>query len=148
MDYVQSYPKIAKKLLEMMQSNPDEFYKSLVFTENNASRLYEVPVLAHANVDDFVNSLLSLEGENQRTVFYMFQQRYNISDVTPKLLSELPWLKRVARVLNKEIKVRAGKLSGHKIASLTEQCIERAIAILEEAKQKTLQKKPEKAEIA
>ena len=61
-----------------------------------------------------INPLLKLQKLNQKdryNVAYTFEVRYQFDRISPNLITEIKWLKKVVNLLQHEIEQRVGKIS-------------------------------------
>ena len=93
-----------------------------------------VPILKDINIQDFVDTILSMTFSNQATCFSGLQMRYEFEKCSKNLVEELDWLKRVQTLLMQEANSRQGKLSGKHLKDLNEHYLKGAIASLEKSK--------------
>jgi hypothetical protein len=128
---LESYPAEATRLMEMLRADTDKFTRSLILSNHQDNRFYNVPILVHIDPITFVEELLELEPEKRRSVAYTFKERYSFAAFAKDLLPELPWLKAVLAELQKEADARAGKISALSLRNLIDPYLNDAIRTLE-----------------
>ena len=106
-----SFPDRAKELLELMKRDSRLFMSKLILNNHKDNEYYEIPILIHIDPDLFIENLMSLNHEDRYNVAYIFEVRYQFDRINPKLIDEIPWLKKVVNLLQSEIDRRVGKIS-------------------------------------
>ncbi|MEQ9233187.1 P-loop NTPase fold protein [Coleofasciculus sp. E2-BRE-01] len=132
---IESLPNEAKILLATMQSDIGKFYKMICprsLENQDVSGIYsEIPILKHIDPAVFVEKIVSMNFEHQKTIGAGLIERYKLDWVNEKLIEELDWLKSVRDLLLEEADNRKGKLSGYRLEWLVENCLNPAIEKLE-----------------
>jgi hypothetical protein len=111
----ESYKMEAEKLLGLMQKDTSKFMQSLILSNHEDNKFYEIPILLEIDPELFVNAtitLLEVSPEQFRLLASTFRGRYEKDTLNRKLVSELDWLERVAKLLEIKKRERSGKLSG------------------------------------
>lgn len=132
---LESYPREAEKLAELMKTNPLEFCQNLIVFRGSdvACRFYNIPILSFMSDETFVNTFISLDQNDRRRIADVFNDRYD--HYASDLIDELDWLKNVTERLEKIAQERIGKISGHAIGLMIEHNFNVAIQELEHKKQ-------------
>jgi hypothetical protein len=116
-------PELGRKLLGVMKSNPEKFFRALVLNDFEPSPYYNVPILASIPPKDFVDHVLSLDFASQAEIIHTFRSRYERNLLENELAREKPWLKEVKEIL--EQKARAlGPITRYRINNLTKRNID------------------------
>ena len=136
---IDSFPEEGKKLLNLVKSDTDKFLRSLILSNHEDNRFYEVPILKYVGPADFVDIFLKLTPDQQRTVGYVFRERYKFSEFNSKLIAEIDFLKDIILLLNNAKIQRNGKISAFIIGSLVDPCLKNAVTRLEVGKTKPQQ---------
>lgn len=136
----ESMPTSSKDLLATMQSHPWRFYKMVSLSnlqdgEVVEQRYYEVPILHYIEAEEFVGTLLIMQPEDRRCVFWALSERYKIENLNRRLTEELDWIKAVKQLLLQEAERKAGKISGLDLRMLIKHYLDEAIQNLETAKE-------------
>jgi hypothetical protein len=124
-------PSQANELLELIGSDTHLFYRRIILNNDSENMYYETPILNYIRPAEFVKRLLEAKPETWRTVAYAFKERYAFQQFNAKLLTELPWLRKVADLLRDEISGRAGKISSLSLSGILDPYITNAIMQLE-----------------
>ncbi|MGO7873683.1 P-loop NTPase fold protein [Rhizobium leguminosarum] len=93
------FPELASSILADMKSDPAQFYRRLNVGQN-AGDLYNIPVLAQIDPDEFVSSLLAMHPSHQRTALLALKERYAQGALQRDLLDEKPWAEEIRSRLN------------------------------------------------
>jgi len=128
---INSMPDIADDLLKLMKCDVNLFTLKLILCNREENIYYKTPILKYIDSCQFVETLLSLQGEKFRSVGYMFKERYSFKEFNAHLINELDWLKKVESLLEKQRIESKGKLSGYRISLLVDNYIKPAIEALE-----------------
>ena len=96
-----------------------------------SSIYYNVPILAHIEVDEFVEALCNASPESQRIAFTSFRGRYGHGPLQRDLKDELPWLQRLKGALE-EAAFRMRPLSRFRILNYMRLNIDRFLPIVGE----------------
>jgi len=124
-DYLQ---EAGQDLLEIMQSDTRKFSRmlSIVFSQEPYDHIYyRVPILQSIKPEDFIERLLTMKQEDQRSICETLSKRFE--SPPEEILEELTWLKSVQTLLIKEADSKKGKLSGYLLESLSKHYLENAI---------------------
>ena len=133
---VEILPKLGRELLVIMQSDQWKFY-DIISLDNPYDwgvpglRFAEIPILKYIKTTEFVEGLLQLKFEHQRTIGYALKERYKFYGNNETLLEELDWLKSVRDLLLDEVARKNDKPSGHFIQVIIERYLKEAIQKLE-----------------
>lgn len=130
MALIDNYKKEAKNLLYMMKSDTDKFLQSLIHSNHQDNKFFNIPILKEIDPSQFVNTLMNLSPEQMQTVGYVFQSRYQNEDFNKILVVELNWLMQVKKLLQLEKDKRIGKLSGYFCSLLIDSDLPRALEYL------------------
>jgi hypothetical protein len=130
-----SYPEQAAKLLELVGTDTDLFYRRIILSNHQDNFYYETPILHLISPNVFVNRMLSASPENWKTVVYALKQRYRTRLINLELQDELDWLKEISKLLQNEVENRTGKISSFTIKSLIIPYINDAINQLKQSMQ-------------
>lgn len=123
----ESYPAVAQELIRLMESDPREFAKRLVLSNDPGNRYYKTPVLAHADVASFIDTLLKLEVPALSTVKSTFENRYE--HFKTELADEKHWLEELVRHLEPKVVERKGRMTGFWLNLLREKASEAAASL-------------------
>ena len=104
----ESLPDQASKLLDDLSSNPREFIRQIAFTNDGGWRYREIPILAHADVEVFVNKVFGLGPADIQSVFSAIKSRYESEELKGLLSSERPWLVELSKSLEERAASKAG----------------------------------------
>ncbi|GLS90366.1 hypothetical protein GCM10007916_14330 [Psychromonas marina] len=129
---VKCLPDTAEELLELMRSDVRLFTLKLILCNNEENIYYKTPILKSILPEVFVETLLSLSGDNFRSVGYVFKERYSVKQFHANLVHELDWIKSVVTILEQKSNESQGKLSGYRIQLLIDGYLKGAIDALEE----------------
>jgi len=89
-------------LLKLLSEDPQQYFRKLCINNVEQSPFYNVPVLATINPEKFVDHVLALPPESQRTAFTTFQGRYDGGMLERELKEEKPWLIAVKAAFEKK----------------------------------------------
>jgi hypothetical protein len=123
----ESLPEVAKELIEVLKTDPQKFARYLTLSNHEDNKYYQTPVLAHANVELFVDTLMGLSSPSLSTIVYTMESRYD--HFRAELIEEKPWLEKLAEQLKEKSGERSGKMSGHWLNSLREKVLEAAVKL-------------------
>jgi hypothetical protein len=143
-----SFPEQAKDLLELMKRDSRLFMSKLILNNHKDNEYYEVPILTYIDPNLFVENLMSLNHENRYNVAYIFELRYQFDQINPKLIAEIPWLKKVINLLQFETDRRVGKISWVSLNEVIMPFFSDAITKLERFDRSTVETTVETLEIA
>lgn len=116
-DELDNYPCAAKKLMNLMESDPELFYTKVTRCNSSESQYYNVPIFTHIEPQEFVNTFMSSDPNARNTVCYAFADRYKYSESKELLSPEMKWLESIIKHLESEKEKRHGKISSHQIHS-------------------------------
>ncbi|MBD2417270.1 NTPase [Anabaena cylindrica FACHB-243] len=129
---------LAQELLEIMKNDVKEF-DSIICTQSFANKKIrhkynEIPVLKYIRCQDFIETILYMEYDKKKYVFWALEERYKpiYLHSYPELIEEIEWLKMVQDLLLKEVDKRQGKLSGYQLKELIETNLSKVISTLED----------------
>lgn len=88
---VDRHPEQAGELLATMAADPDLFLRQVIFINSEQNLLYNVPVLAAIDPDDFATAFLKHHPARQHTVLSALESRYEQGHLDRKLAVERPW---------------------------------------------------------
>lgn len=129
---IKSMPDAAKDLLNTMSSDFDRFVSMIIDSNTKTISYYEVPIFKYISPSSFVRAFMKLEPENMRRTAFVFEKRYTDGFYINKLLDELPWLKSIRELLEKEAVRRRGKVSGYLVKAFVESYVDKIISKLEQ----------------
>jgi hypothetical protein len=127
------YPALAQDLLDKMKSNTIEYMRMICVNSDGPSPYYNIPILSAIKPQDFVDSLLNIEAEAQRTALSAFEGRYQAVSITKELSKEGPWIKKVSKLIRREIP-NLRVMSKHRLEVLLNRYIDPIIAKLDASK--------------
>lgn len=110
-----SYKAEAKKLIKMMEDDTKRFMQSLIRSNHEDNKFYEIPILIEIEPELFVQAvinLLEVSPEQLKLLAYTFRGRYEFDYYNKKLVNELGWLEQVVSLLETKKQNRFRKLSG------------------------------------
>lgn len=113
---------LGAKLLECLAQTPKEFAAQLY----SPGAYFDTPILNHIPSDRFVDCLLKVKTGDLHDACYFFAERY-ISSAFSAVRQEQQWVLDVKSLLQKEINLRKGTLSGHCLKEVLEYQVEKAI---------------------
>ncbi|WEA60180.1 hypothetical protein PO860_21535 [Rhizobium sp. BJ04] len=87
-------PDLAAGILADMKSDPALFFRRLNIGQH-AGDLYNVPVLAKIDPDEFVTSLLAMHPSHQRSILLALKTRYAHGNLHRDLPEEKPWAEAI-----------------------------------------------------
>jgi hypothetical protein len=90
-----SLPAKGLKLLELMKTDAQAYFRELCLNSVTASPFFDVPILASIEPKVFVSEVLTLDPVAQSTVFATFQGRYSNGRLNAELQAEKQWLASV-----------------------------------------------------
>ncbi|OQP67632.1 P-loop NTPase fold protein [Niastella populi] len=128
---ISNYPNEASTLLTEMKNSPLKFAQKLTLSNTSENKYYNIPILKHFAVKDFVNAFLTLSNEHKKHIGSMIRERYRHLELAAELKDELKWLKKVNEELNKEQKKRINKPSGFILKGIAEHYLAPSIQVLE-----------------
>lgn len=88
-----SYSALARSVLALLETEPEEFFRSLCANHDRPSSYSYRPILASLPAREFVEKVLSLSVERQVNAFSVLKSRYDV--LRPELASEESWLQEV-----------------------------------------------------
>lgn len=94
-----SYPDKGRALLTEMRSDTHLYFRRLCLTNSAENLYYDTPILAAIEPKEFVRTCLSISPAGQRTVFMVFQDRYQNGRLEGSLAPEKAWLIQVKKLL-------------------------------------------------
>ncbi|MBC8041960.1 MAG: AAA family ATPase [Rhizobacter sp.] len=117
-------PQAGKPPVEILATDPDKFITIMRDNYEN------VPVLSQISPEDFFESFINLSPENQQNVSsHLNKGRYCHPETIKELMSELDFLEKFKRLLQKKAEEKEGKLSGWQL-NLQSEWIEDAVGRL------------------
>jgi hypothetical protein len=127
-------PEKASALLKEMTVDSHLFYRRLNITNSGDSSYYDIPVLSHMNVDEFVTEFLSLHPAQQRTVGVALKERYTHGPSTKELISELKWLEALEKNLQPKVE-KMPPIKAARLEQLLKWAVKDSIQMLREMSQ-------------
>jgi GTPase SAR1 family protein len=121
-------PSAAKELIGIMKSNPSLFCRMVTLSNSPDQKYYDIPIFKYILPMDFVETFLSLNGDDKKTVAYAIKERYTFGK---NLLDELEWLKAIHSVFSEKKQSLRGKLSAFIIQNFVTEYIEKSMVKLE-----------------
>jgi len=118
-------PMIGKELLSILDKSPDEFAAQLY----SPGPCCDIPVLSHIPASEFIRHLLQLKGNELHSACYFLEERY-LHNGSSILTQELDWVLQVKDLLEREIELRAGALSGHCLKYVVNHQIAKAVKFI------------------
>lgn len=114
---VKKMPKEALDLLDIMQDDLDKFrnmicLNSLHPIDQPQPCYHQTPVFNFLPEKEFIQKFTEIDPKSQKEVFWAITDRYKYDGINEKLLEELEWLIEIDVLLQREISLREGKLSG------------------------------------
>ena len=110
-----SYPEKGKKILDLIDENPQLFYQKIVSNNEPENLFFQIPILSYIDQNDFVKTFINADRESKKYVCYALAKRYAYDDFNASLLPELLWLKNVIELLEEERSLLDGKISGYQL---------------------------------
>jgi hypothetical protein len=92
---VANYSKIAEGLFELMSKDPSLFLRRICQTNHSDNLYFEDPILHEIKVDAFLDKLMNLKPDDQRTIGVALKERYSSEHFFVSLQSEYAWLKNL-----------------------------------------------------
>ena len=126
----ESYKMEAEKLLKFMKDDTSKFMQSLILSNHEDNKFYDIPIFLEIDPVLFVNTaitLLEASPERFRLLAFTFRGRYEMDSLNRKLVSELDWLESVVKLLEIKKQERSGKLSGFMLGWLIDPYLMNAI---------------------
>lgn len=93
------YPRQAAQLIEDMKNDQQLFYRKINLTNSKDNIYYDIPIMAHVNVDVFVDSLFRLNPHQRRIIFMSIKSRYEDGRIGRELSVERKWLEKLKKKL-------------------------------------------------
>ncbi|MBY6128771.1 KAP family NTPase [Qipengyuania aquimaris] len=119
----EAYPQLARQLLESLEKGEDDFLLDLAQNNVRPSLYSERPILTALSPNEFVDRILKLDGQKQRTAFQTLKERYRFVAPDRPLSKEMPWLRKVRTQFRKEIK-SAGPVTAERLGYLVKSCMD------------------------
>nr|WP_281722567.1 P-loop NTPase fold protein [Nitrosomonas nitrosa] len=94
-----SYPALARKLIEEMREDVELFVRRVCVTNSEDNLYHSTPLLAALPPDDFVQPFLNLPPSAQRRVMLGLEARYELGKLQSHLPSEIPWITEVLNLI-------------------------------------------------
>lgn len=127
---IESYPGLGNDLLELIQSDPQLFYRKIAHCNHKDNIFCEIPIFQYINPSDFTIAFINSTPESKRTVCYAFAERYKFKTFNESLKPELAWLQAVTNLLEDNIQLSSGKISGYQLRSMVNTYFKEAINAL------------------
>lgn len=126
---VETYPAVAKQLLNDMKNETDKFMRKLIICEHPDSLYYKTPILHLINPKDFCQEFATLTQAQRRSVGLTIEERYKAGQFTSDLLPEEKWLVRLAKLLQREQANRKGTVSWFYFGVVAKVCNDAAVKL-------------------
>jgi hypothetical protein len=110
----QSLPARARELLDLMESNVQDFFRQLCLNNVSASPFFAIPVLAKISPEEFVDRVLASSTSVQRSIFATLEGRYERNALAEGLSDEKPWILAVKHEFEKKMDTM-GKMSKYRL---------------------------------
>lgn len=124
---IESHPKDGNKLIELIHSDPDMFYRKVTGINHEGMTYRKIPIFHYTDAAHFVNVFSSATPRTRRIVGYAFKDRYKVEFYNSSLLPELDWLKSMIGIIKNELRSREGLISGIQIQSVLEDSFQPAL---------------------
>ena len=112
---ISKYPDLANNLLVYMKQEVRKFHQK-VANPNEDRKYSSIPILKYIEPKNFVTTFLNIHPENWQIIIQAIKSRYDTSSLH-FFSQELNWLKRVVCLLDAEVFLREGKISGYQLDS-------------------------------
>lgn len=89
-------------VLDLMINNPEEFIRSISYSNNSEGLWAEKPILKNINVNDFVLAFLSCSRKHWHSIQYSLERRYEFN-LRTSLISEVDWVISLVDKFEEEI---------------------------------------------
>ena len=119
----ENYPNEALEMLELLQTNTNQFVTELIHNNYKAAKYVGMPILSFIDHEKFVQVLSNLRPRQIYQVDHMFEERYSTEHYRRKLKDEKDWLLCIANKLDILCKKRERKMSGHVLKGLRDRIL-------------------------
>lgn len=116
-----SYPQIAQGLLEMLETDPENFGHAISRHNGHHGEYFKEAVLPYIDADRFVETLLKSPSPSRRRTAISLKERYELATSYPELKDESDWLDEVSRLLSAHSQAEKGVLSAYYLGHLATQ---------------------------
>lgn len=130
---IASLPSAGNALLKIMTNDINKFSRMICLCNSSEQVYFETPIFKYINPAEFIDSFLSMNPSDKRTIIFAFDSRYEFDEVNKKLVEELEWLKKVRDKMVEEQQKNTKKLSGYILKSTIENFMDKFIKKLESA---------------
>ncbi|MGP9557933.1 P-loop NTPase fold protein [Psychrobacter sp. AOP7-A1-24] len=128
---ISKYPDLANNLLVYMKQEVRIFYQK-VANPSEDIKYSSIPILKYIEPKDFVTTFLNIHPENWQIIIQAIKSRYDTSSLY-FFSQELNWLKTVVCLLDAEVSLRKGKISGYQLDSFIRYTLIPSITKLEKS---------------
>ena len=129
---VEDYPAAGNELIQLINEDPDLFYRKVVLCNDSDNIYYEIPIFQYIDSVTFVEAFVSAIPSSRNTVSYAFSKRYKFDNFNASLLPELDWLREVIKQLEEKRQLFEGKISGYQFQSYINSYFRPAMEALEQ----------------
>lgn len=125
----------SKNLLNLLEINPNEFYKSFMYNQWHIGKYHDVAILHLIDPEEIVNVFLASNSKIKGDIAHIFKERYKHKTYYDKYILEYVWLLKVKKLLKNEIALYDYKLTRLYIIEAIEN-LDKSINLLEIFKSK------------
>lgn len=128
---IENYPTVGKELVNLINEDPDLFYRKIVLCNNSDNIYYRIPIFQYVDPEKFVEEFVNAIPSSKNTICYAFSERYKFNDFNDSLLPELEWIRKIIKLLEEKRELFKGKISGYQLQSYINTYFSPAADVLE-----------------
>ncbi|WP_273834015.1 P-loop NTPase fold protein [Serratia marcescens] len=114
---ISEYPVHAEMLVNLMKTNAQQFFQTVIFSNNSENKYYDLPIFSHITPKSFVDAIMATPVNMRKYIGMTFSRRYKDSFGRP-LSDEVNFLQGVIAILKNIRQSNQGKLLGFQLGEL------------------------------
>ena len=128
---IESLPDAGQKLLEILESDTNEFSRMIYQSDTQDSIYRNTPIFKYLDPNEFIKSFLKLSNSNKHTAIWALVERYKYENRIQELSEEIDFLNEIDKLLTKEANKKKGTLSGYLLDDIVNTKIKKIINKIE-----------------
>lgn len=114
---INDYPVRAANLVDLMKSNAQKFFRTVIFNNSAENEYYDLPIFSYITPQFFVDAIMDTPNDMRKYIGWAFSSRYKDS-FGRQLIDEMVFLQEVIVILQVIRNSNQGKILGLQIGEL------------------------------
>lgn len=107
-----SLEDVGLELIELLESNNFESFKSMLSSDSFVDKYYELPLFSKIDVNRFFNTIVNIKHSTLRRILPIIEKRYSQIYINESLIDELEFWQEFENLLDKELPKREKTIKG------------------------------------